>query len=266
MCRRIPVNLPATGQLRGGLRCRSEDLCRDSAITLQEFHGVAVGILDENGANSEIKRFIGRGNVAPMRLIDSELIRAQAVSQKQAGDLFEPSDFQSEVSRRVNFFKVGAGRHQVNRKMIPCEKPVWLLFAGCETKNSDIERFCAVHIFDRNADMVQAFDKQLVLPRRHQLRRNSLIGHGLEKWKPVFLICYSANAVLRHHLIVLKRRLHGRVRLQNQDRWFFIQLYRWFPSILRVLTIPPSQRRRCRRSSMVEEDARAAGLTVKSFF
>jgi len=35
----------------------------------------------------------------------------------------------------------------------------------------------------------------------------------------------------------LRRRLHGRVRLTNHDRWFFIQLYRWFPAILRVLTI-----------------------------
>jgi transposase InsO family protein len=47
----------------------------------------------------------------------------------------------------------------------------------------------------------------------------------------------AENAVLRHQLIVLRRRLHGRVRLANQDRWFFIQLYRWFPSIRRVLTI-----------------------------
>ena len=47
----------------------------------------------------------------------------------------------------------------------------------------------------------------------------------------------AENAVLRHQLIVLRRRLHGRVRLTNYDRWFFIQLYRWFPSILRVLTI-----------------------------
>jgi hypothetical protein len=44
-------------------------------------------------------------------------------------------------------------------------------------------------------------------------------------------------AVLRHQLHVLRRRLHGRVRLTNHDRWFFIQLYRWFPSILKVLTI-----------------------------
>jgi hypothetical protein len=29
----------------------------------------------------------------------------------------------------------------------------------------------------------------------------------------------------------------GRVRLTNHDRWFFIQLYRWFPSILQVLAI-----------------------------
>src|ERR1700741_1770989 len=45
------------------------------------------------------------------------------------------------------------------------------------------------------------------------------------------------NAVLRHQLIVLRRRLQGRIRLTNHDRWFFIQLYRWFPSILQVLTI-----------------------------
>src|ERR1700730_17312190 len=47
----------------------------------------------------------------------------------------------------------------------------------------------------------------------------------------------AENAVLRHQLIVLKRRLHGRVRLTNHERWFLIQLYRWFPSILKVLTI-----------------------------
>src|ERR1700727_3603897 len=47
----------------------------------------------------------------------------------------------------------------------------------------------------------------------------------------------AENAVLRHQLIILRRRLQGRVRLTNHDRWFFIQLYRWFPAILRVLTI-----------------------------
>ncbi len=47
----------------------------------------------------------------------------------------------------------------------------------------------------------------------------------------------AENAVFRHQLIVLRRKVHGRVRLTNNDRWFFIQLYRWFPSILKALTI-----------------------------
>ena len=47
----------------------------------------------------------------------------------------------------------------------------------------------------------------------------------------------AENAVLRHQLIVLKRRLRGRARLTNNDRWFLVQLYRWFPSILQVVTI-----------------------------
>jgi hypothetical protein len=47
----------------------------------------------------------------------------------------------------------------------------------------------------------------------------------------------AENAVLRHQLIVLRRKLRGRVQLANNDRWFFVQLYHWFPSILQVLTI-----------------------------
>ena len=47
----------------------------------------------------------------------------------------------------------------------------------------------------------------------------------------------AENAVLRHQLIVVRRRLPGRVRLTNHDRWFLIQLYRWFPAIPKVLTI-----------------------------
>jgi hypothetical protein len=47
----------------------------------------------------------------------------------------------------------------------------------------------------------------------------------------------AENAVLRHQLIVLRRRLKGRARLTNNDRWFFVQMYRWFPSILKVITI-----------------------------
>src|ERR1700739_5082251 len=47
----------------------------------------------------------------------------------------------------------------------------------------------------------------------------------------------AGNAVLRHQLLVFRRKMHGRPRLTNNDRWFFIQLYRWFPSLLQVLTI-----------------------------
>jgi transposase InsO family protein len=47
----------------------------------------------------------------------------------------------------------------------------------------------------------------------------------------------AENAALRHQLIVLRRKVQGRVRLTNSDRWFLIQLYRWFPSILQVVKI-----------------------------
>ena len=47
----------------------------------------------------------------------------------------------------------------------------------------------------------------------------------------------AENAALRHQLIVLRRRVQGRVGLTNTDRWFLIQLYRWFPAIVQVLTI-----------------------------
>jgi hypothetical protein len=47
----------------------------------------------------------------------------------------------------------------------------------------------------------------------------------------------AENATLRHQLVVLRRKLKGRARLTNNDRWFFVQLYRWFPSILPALMI-----------------------------
>jgi len=47
----------------------------------------------------------------------------------------------------------------------------------------------------------------------------------------------AENAALRQQLIVLRRKAHGRVRLSRGDRLFFVQLYRWFPSILKVITI-----------------------------
>jgi transposase InsO family protein len=47
----------------------------------------------------------------------------------------------------------------------------------------------------------------------------------------------AENAVLRHQLIVLRRQVRGRAQPTNNDRWFLVQMYRWFPSILKVVTI-----------------------------
>src|SRR5712664_173147 len=47
----------------------------------------------------------------------------------------------------------------------------------------------------------------------------------------------AENPALRHQLIVLRRKVKGRAHLTNNDRWFFILMYRWFPSILEVLVI-----------------------------
>jgi hypothetical protein len=45
------------------------------------------------------------------------------------------------------------------------------------------------------------------------------------------------NAALRRQLIILRRKVRGRVHLTNGDRLFFVQLYRWFPSVLNAITI-----------------------------
>jgi transposase InsO family protein len=47
----------------------------------------------------------------------------------------------------------------------------------------------------------------------------------------------AENTALRHQLIILRRKVRGRVRLTNNDRLLFVQLYRWFPSILKSITI-----------------------------
>jgi len=36
----------------------------------------------------------------------------------------------------------------------------------------------------------------------------------------------AENAALRHQLIVVQRKMRGRVHLTNQDRLFLVQLYR----------------------------------------
>src|SRR5947209_3757891 len=47
----------------------------------------------------------------------------------------------------------------------------------------------------------------------------------------------AENAALRHQLIVLQRRVRGRIQLTNGDRLFLVTLYRWFPSVLKTITI-----------------------------
>ena len=47
----------------------------------------------------------------------------------------------------------------------------------------------------------------------------------------------AENAALRQQLIALQRKVRGPVRFSNGDRLFFVQLYRWFPSILAAMLI-----------------------------
>jgi hypothetical protein len=59
----------------------------------------------------------------------------------------------------------------------------------------------------------------------------------------------AENAALRHQLIVVQRRMRGRVHLTNGDRLFLVQLYRWFPSVLKAITIiRPETLVRCHRA------------------
>src|SRR6516165_9818321 len=45
------------------------------------------------------------------------------------------------------------------------------------------------------------------------------------------------SAVLRRQLIVLQRKVGGRVHFTNSERLFFIQPYRWFLSVLKAITV-----------------------------
>jgi hypothetical protein len=47
----------------------------------------------------------------------------------------------------------------------------------------------------------------------------------------------AENALLRRQLVILRRKVRGRVHLTNGDRLFLVQLYRWFPSVLNAIAI-----------------------------
>ena len=47
----------------------------------------------------------------------------------------------------------------------------------------------------------------------------------------------AENAALRQQIIVVRRKLRGRVKLSNADRLFFVWVYRLYPSIRRAMLI-----------------------------
>ena len=47
----------------------------------------------------------------------------------------------------------------------------------------------------------------------------------------------AENAILRHQLVVLERKVTGRIRFNSGGRLFFTWLYRWFPSVLSAVRI-----------------------------
>jgi hypothetical protein len=62
-----------------------------------------------------------------------------------------------------------------------------------------------------------------------------LLNLGASLFKPKNWL--EADAALRQQLVVLQRQVRGRVQFTNSDRLFFIQLYGWFPSVLKAMTI-----------------------------
>ena len=47
----------------------------------------------------------------------------------------------------------------------------------------------------------------------------------------------AENTALRHQVIVLRRKLPGRIRVQNSDRLFFVWLFRLFPSAVKAVAL-----------------------------
>ncbi len=47
----------------------------------------------------------------------------------------------------------------------------------------------------------------------------------------------AENALLRHQVLVLRRKIRGQVLLRNSDRWFFVQRHCQLLSILSVLAV-----------------------------
>src|ERR1700730_3536072 len=63
-----------------------------------------------------------------------------------------------------------------------------------------------------------------------------LLNLGASIFKPRSRL-EAENAALRQQLIVLQRKVPGRVQFTNSDRLFFIQLNRWCPSVLQAMLL-----------------------------
>src|SRR5258706_16290014 len=66
----------------------------------------------------------------------------------------------------------------------------------------------------------------------------------------------AENAALRHQVIVLQRGVRGRVQLTNGDRLVLVLLYRWFPSVLKTITIIRPETLGCWRRAGFRRDWR----------
>jgi hypothetical protein len=90
-----------------------------------------------------------------------------------------------------------------------------------------------------------------------------LLKLGASLFKPKSRL-EAENAALRHQLAVLQRKVRGRVRFTNSDRLYFIQLYRWFPSVLKAITIiRPEMHIRCCKSRCISSTARGGVLGTR---
>ena len=47
----------------------------------------------------------------------------------------------------------------------------------------------------------------------------------------------AENLILRQQINVLRRRMPKRLDLNNTDRFLFVWLYRWFPSVLGAVDV-----------------------------
>jgi hypothetical protein len=109
--------------------------------------------------------------------------------------------------------------------------------AGDREFGSGRARHCAFKFSPRLLSCVPKTSSVLIA------RPNRLNVSGDDRAALLFpdLVRLAVQAALRHQLIVLRRRVRGRIQLTNGDRLFLVTLYRWFPSVLRAITIirPP---------------------------